>query len=173
MFTFADIRNIAVQIEKNGEETYRWAADRAPDPEMAKTLLWLADEERRHGEQLAVMSTSRVLDADQVELEAMGRHLLQDIVRSQTFSLEREGLNEATDLEDLLTQSIGFEEDTIRFYEILGGFLDDAETIRQLEVIIAQERGHVEQLDRIRAQHRGTSASGRDSQCEESGVHRR
>ena len=33
MFTLSDIRNIAVQIEENGEQTYRRAAERSVDPE--------------------------------------------------------------------------------------------------------------------------------------------
>jgi len=150
MFTLTDVRNIAVQIEQNGEEAYRRAASQVNDPELAHILNWLADEEKNHGELFATIVDERMLTAEEAELEAMGRSLLQDIVRSQTFSLEQRRLGQATSLEDLLNQSIEFETDTIKFYEFLVGFLDDQEGITQLNGIIEQELGHVRQLEQMR-----------------------
>jgi rubrerythrin len=150
MFTLTDVRNIAVQIEQNGEETYRRAASQASDPELARIFSWMADEEKHHGELFAAIIDNRTLTAEQKELEIMGRTLLQDIVRSQTFSLEQQQLGQATGLEDLLLQSIEFETDTIGFYEFLVGFLDDPDAITQLKGIIVQERGHVRQLEQMR-----------------------
>jgi rubrerythrin len=146
MFTLADVLNIAVQIEQNGEKTYR----RASNPELARILSWMADEEKHHGELFAAIIDNRMLTAEQEELEAMGRSLLQDIVRNQTFSLEQQRLGQVTSLEDLLLQSIEFETDTIGFYEFLSGFLDDPDAITQLKGIIEQERGHVRQLEQVR-----------------------
>ena len=150
MFTLTDIRNIAVQIEQNGEETYRRAARQTSDPELAQMLNWLADEEKHHGTLFASIVIKKSLNAEEAELEAMGRSLLQDIVRSQTFSLEQGRLEQATSLEALFNQSIEFEADTIEFYEFLAGFLDDQEAVAQLNDIIEQEREHVRQLEQMR-----------------------
>lgn len=149
MFTLADVRNIAVQIEQNGEETYRRAAHQVSDPQLAQMLLWMAEEEKHHQEVFNSLIVNKPLTGEQAELEAVGRSLLQDIVRSQTFSLEQQQLGEALNLEELLNQSIEFETDTIGFYEFLAGFLDDAEAIAQMQGIIDQERGHVLQLEQI------------------------
>lgn len=149
MFTLTDVRNIAVQIEQNGEETYRRAADQASNPELARIFRWMADEEKHHGELFAAIIDNRTLTAEQKELETMGRSLLQDIVRSQTFSLEQQRLDQGTSLEDLLLQSIEFEADTIGFYEFLAGFLDDPDAITQLKGIIEQERRHIWQLEQM------------------------
>lgn len=149
MFTLADVRNIAMQIEQNGEETYRRAANQVSDPELARVLNWMADEEQQHGELFAAIIANKPLTTEQTELEAMGRSLLQDIVRSQTFSLEQQRLRQAIHLDDLINQSIEFETDTIGFYEFLAGFLDDAEAVAQLNGIIEQERGHVRQLEQM------------------------
>lgn len=149
MFTLADVRNIAVQIEQNGEATYRLAASQTTDSPLKRMLLWMAEEEKQHGEQFNSIIVDKPLTAEQAELEAMGRSLLQDIVRSQTFSLEQQRLGEALNIEELLRQSIEFESDTIDFYEFLAGFLDDAEAIAQMQAIIDQERGHVAQLEQI------------------------
>ena len=160
MFTLTDVCNIAVQIEQNGEETYRWAAHQADDPEQAHVLNWLADEEKRHGELFANIVTERTLTAEEAELEAMGRSLLQDIVRSQTFSLDQKQLAQTSNLEDLLNQSIEFEKDTIEFYEFLIGFLDDPEAIAQIKGIIEQERGHVHQLEKMRIKSNSLALDG-------------
>lgn len=149
MFTLTDIRNIAVQIEQNGEATYRLAANQASSTELRKMLLWMAEEERQHAERFNSMLVNKPLSAEQAELEAMGRSLLQDIVRSQTFSLKQQQLGQARNLEELLRQSIEFETDTIDFYEFLAGFLDAAEAIAQMQDIIEQERGHVQQLEQL------------------------
>lgn len=149
MFTLADVRNIAVQIEQNGEATYRLAANQTTDSQLKKMLLWMAEEEKQHGEQFNRIIVDKPLTAEQAELEAMGRSLLQDIVRSQTFSLEQQRLGEALNIEELLYQSIEFENDTIDFYEFLAGFLDDTEAIAQMQAIIEQERGHVQNLEQV------------------------
>jgi len=149
MFTLADVRNIAVQIEQNGEETYRRAAHQVSDPQLAHILSWMADEEKQHGEVFNSIIVNKPLTGEQAELEAVGRSLLQDIVRSQTFSLEQQQLGQAMSLEEVVHQAIEFETDTIGFYEFLAGFLDDAEAIAQMQGIIEQERGHVLQLEQI------------------------
>lgn len=150
MFTLSDIRNIAVQIEQNGEETYRRAANQVSVPELARVLNWMADEEKHHGELFAAIIANKTLTAEQAELETMGRSLLQDIVRGQTFSLEQQRLGQAINLNDLINQSIEFETDTIGFYEFLAGFFDDAEAVAQLNGIIEQEKGHVRQFEQMR-----------------------
>ena len=152
MFTLSDIRNIAVQIEENGEATYRRAAERSVDPERKRLFTWMADEERGHAEEFANIRADAPLTPEQAELEAMGRELLQDIVRSQTFSLQGRQLAEADDLEELIAQSIEFEQDTIDFYEFLASFLDDPGAMEQMRRIIDQEREHVRQLEAVRAE---------------------
>lgn len=149
MFTLADIRNIAMQIEENGETTYRRAADQVSDPQLKRMLLWLAEEERQHRERFSTIHVDKPLTTEQAQLEAMGRSLLQDIVRSQTFSLEQRQLGQALNLEELLHQSMEFERDTIDFYEFLAGFLDDTDATVQMQTIIEQERGHVQQLEQV------------------------
>lgn len=152
MFTLKDIRSIAVQIEQNGEETYRRAAQRSTDPERKRLFTWMADEERGHAEQFAAIPADAPLTPEQAELEAMGRELLQEVVGNQTFSLQGRQLAEADDLEELIAQSIEFEQDTIDFYEFLVSFLDDPRAVEQMRRIIDQEREHVRQLEAVRAE---------------------
>jgi len=156
MFTIADIRNIAIQIERNGEATYRKAAEAAEDPDLAELFNHMADDEKRHAQWFETIETDSNLTEEQAELEAVGKSILQEMIKDKTFSLNDENLATIDNLADLISESHGFEEDTIIFYEMLNGFIDDPHTLDQLNCIIAEEKKHAEDLkgllDRIAAQ---------------------
>ncbi len=149
MFTIGDIRNIAIQIEKNGEETYRKASKAAKNPQVAEVLAWMADEEKRHAKWFTTLRSNKPLTPEQKEMEAVGRNLLQDMVRGNNFLLDGNELQNAKNVEEVLARSKTFELDTILFYEFLTGFLDDQDAIDQLRRIIEEERNHIMQLERI------------------------
>jgi rubrerythrin len=155
MFTIADIRNIAVQIEKNGEAAYRKAAEKAADPAIAEIFTWMADEEKRHEEWFAAIESDRPLTEEQLELEKMGRRLLQEMVADQTFSLEQDKLQDIQAYSDMLVQSKIFEQDTVLFYEFLLTMIAEPEPRRQLEAIIAEEQRHYKQLEEMQAAEDG------------------
>ena len=150
MFTVADIRNIAIQIERNGEEAYRNAGSLARDPDLAKALIWMADQERSHSQWFETIRSTRPLTPEQEDMEEMGRGLLQDMVKGNTFLLDQKDLESAETVMEVLALSKAFEQDTIVFYEFLLGFLDDDESIRQLKTIIGEERNHICELERLK-----------------------
>lgn len=156
MFTIADIRNIAIQIERNGETTYRQAAAKAADPEIARLLETMADDEKRHAQWFEKIQTDQVLSEEQRQMEQVGKSILQEMVKDKTFSLEEDRLQSGESLEQILAACQGFEEDTILFYEMLSGFIDNTETMDQLRAIIAEEQEHSRQLAEIF----GESAAG-------------
>lgn len=149
MFTIADIRDIAVQIERNGEKAYRQASNDAEDPEIANLFTWMADEEQRHAQWFENIKSDRPLTAEQLELEKMGRQLLQEMVGDQTFSLEREELKQVTSFQEMVVQSKTFEKDTILFYEFLKGVIEDDDVRKQLDMIIAEEQKHADRLEAL------------------------
>lgn len=149
MFRITDIRNIAIQIEKNGEASYRQAAEHATDQKIKEVFAWMADEEQRHREWFEKLQSETKIPPEHAELEQMGKSLLQDMVANQTFSLDQEQLNRTTTLAEVLAQSKAFEEDTILFYKFLLGLIDDDETAQQLEAIIEEERLHAERLEEL------------------------
>ncbi len=154
MFTCEDICAIAVQIEKNGEATYRRAAERAGQPAMAELFLWMARDEQRHARFFAAMGGGRLDPAAASEADRLGRDLLQEMVRAQTFGLDADLLAASNDVEGFLSQSVAFEEDTILFYQFLADLVDDPEVRRQLAAIIDEERRHVEMLIGMAGQER-------------------
>jgi rubrerythrin len=149
MFTIGDIKNIAIQIEQNGEESYRAASQISKDPKITEILLWMAEEEKRHANWFANLQSSKPLTSEQKEIEAMGKALLQDMIRGNNFLLDQEGLNSAQTVQEVIDISRSFEEDTILFYEFLLGFMDDDETSAQLKTIIEEEKGHIRKLTEI------------------------
>ncbi|NNK13923.1 MAG: ferritin family protein [Desulfofustis sp.] len=149
MFTIADIRDIAIQIELNGEKAYRAASKNAAHPLIAEIFTWMADEEKRHARWFESIESDQKLTEEQIELEKMGRQLLQEMVAGQTFSLEQNSLQKSASSEAMLVQAGSFEQDTILFYEFLKGIMDSEDACRQLDKIIEEERRHFEQLEEM------------------------
>jgi rubrerythrin len=146
MFTREDLRDIAIQIERNAETSYRQASKNAKDPKIAQTLLWMADQEKHHAQWFSNMVPFPEIPAQNQALFEMGRELLLGSVQNQTFSLDSAEIAGMQLLPELLDRSIEFEKDTILFYEMLRGFMDDATVLSQLEAIIAEERKHIDTI---------------------------
>ncbi len=122
MFTIGDIRNIAIQIEKNGEETYRKASEVVENPEIKELLVWMADQEEKHAKWFSSLEADQPLTKEQQELENVGKNLLQDMIKGSTFLLNQDELKNSSTLKEVLDQAVAFEKDTILFYEFLIGF---------------------------------------------------
>jgi rubrerythrin len=160
MFTLNDICDIAIQIERNGERIYREAGKRSDDLRMAQLFNWMADEERRHGQWFQDLRLPSRVSPEHEEIESMGRSLLQEMMENQPFSLEDNRMLTVIDLSSLLDLSIEFEQDTIMFYEMLRSFIDEAETGEQLDRVIAEELGHVRQLELMRGIYAKNTGDG-------------
>ena len=160
MFTLGDIRNIAIQIEKNGEETYRKASKAAKDPQVAEMLAWMAEEEKCHVNWFTSLKSNKPLTAEQQEIERMGRMLLQDMIKDNNFLIDENELTSARNVDEVVAKSKAFELDTILFYEFLIEFLDEKEVISQLRKIIKEERNHIEKLEQI---ENSTGCNNRES----------
>jgi rubrerythrin len=160
MFTLSDICSIAVQIENNGERIYRAAGRRADDPQIAQLFNWMADEEMQHAQWFRGLELPSQVPSGHEEIESMGRSLLQEMMKDQVFSLEEDRLLAVADLKSLFDLSMEFEQDTILFYEALRSFIDDADTVQQLNRVIGEEDGHLRQLERLKGLYAGKGAGG-------------
>jgi rubrerythrin len=155
MFTLNDICSIAVQIEKNGERIYRAAGRKTDDPQTSQLFNWMADEEMHHAQWFKSLDLPSRVPPGHEEIESMGRSLLQEMMKDQAFSLEEERLLEVADLDRLFELSMEFEQDTILFYEALRSFIDDDDTVLQLNRVISEEDGHLHQLERLKGLYAG------------------
>lgn len=146
MFNLGDIIDLAVRLEKNGENTYRKAMKEITDPNLSSVLKQLALDELEHEtwfEDLRKRVGSTGIDP---ELDAMGKMMLQNILGDQAFSISNADFSQIENVKELLTLSIEFEKDTILFYELILGFIEDQKTIESLNAIIEEENRHVQVL---------------------------
>ena len=144
MFTLNEIYDLAIQIEKNGENYYREAEKKVSETSLKTMFLRLADQEAKHTTWFNEKKESLKAGSEILELDQMSSQMLKDILGNQRFSLGEVELEHMSKVEDLLSMAIEFEEDTIIFYGMLRSLIKDDETLKGLDEIIEEEKLHIE-----------------------------
>ena len=160
MFTAEEILDIAVRIEKNGEQHYRNAIEMAANPRIAALLGWMADEEKQHAELFQKMKESIPSSANNPVADAFGHEILDKILGSQSFSLEEVDFGKIDQVKDLIGVFIEFEEDTVLFYQMLESFLQNDEARLELRRVIEEENRHIKKLKDFLTSESGMVADG-------------
>lgn len=143
MFTAQDILDIAIRLESNGEKTYLEACRHTTDEALKSLLNWISMEEQAHARWFSELKKRLSIGEDHHLLAEMSKALVEDIVQGQAFSLQEVDFS-TIDTPDLMVRTfIGFEDDTIGFYEVLKSFIDDPAIAGQLEQIIDEEKNHI------------------------------
>lgn len=143
MFNAQDILDIAIRLENNGEKTYRDARQYTPDESMKALLAWIAEEEHNHARWFSQLKARLKKGEDHHLMMEMSRALVEDVVQGQTFSLQEVDFKIINTPDRMIRTFIGFEEDTIAFYEILKTLIDEPTIASQMEQIIDEERKHI------------------------------
>ncbi len=145
MFTVRDIYDLAIRIEENGERFYRQAMGEVSSPRLKKLLEWNADEEAEHREFFKEKKNAirDPKDAEDELAEQMSGFVLRDAVSDHAFSLEEVDFSKIFDEKELIRKAIGFEQDSITFYELIASFISDPATLEEIENIKEEERKHV------------------------------
>ena len=157
MFSIAEIIEIAVQIEKNGERVYREAIGRSKNPELDHLLLRMAEEELEHADWFLTLQDEIEKSRDRPQVKEMDAEMVENLIGEKAFSLADVNFSRVKNSDDLIDIFIEFENDTILFYEILKTFLLDEKTIEHLEKIIREEASHVEKLKDLRSRNQPPS----------------
>jgi len=147
MFSMRDIFDLAIKIERNGEEFYRDALKKISNPELKSLLEWLIDEEVKHQDWFSERREKIKNKAVDLQMEAMGSSILTGVLGDQSFSLKEADLSKIDNVKDLIQLAAEFEKDTVLFYEMIGSFIEDTETSEKLNEIIAEENRHIELLE--------------------------
>lgn len=147
MFSLGEIVDLAIQIENNGEKSYRKAQKEALNPEISSMLEWLANDEKDHKQWFNDMKNTIDGDIEDPKLEEMGRDILNSVLGEQAFSMSDADFSEINNITALLELSIEFENDTILFYEMIKGFIDDGKVLSGIDKIINEEKKHVKRLE--------------------------
>ena len=147
MFSMKEVFDLAIQIEKNGEQYYRDAIKKISNPSLSSMFEWLADQEEKHQSWFSERKEKLETKGDDLELAEMSGSILQSILGDQSFSLKEADLSKIDGVEALIQLAIEFEKDSILFYEMIGSFIEDSETSEKLNEIIAEENRHIELLE--------------------------
>ncbi|MBM9519282.1 ferritin family protein [Desulforhopalus vacuolatus] len=151
MFTIADIYNIAIQVEKNGEKEYEKAAIKTSLPKLRELYTWMAQQEGLHANWFAQLMLEKPEQSkSQQELNTMGREMLQKIIRESHFPVEEKELEEITDPLDAVNFAILQEKETITLYQFIFSLVEDREVKTDLQKIVAEEEGHITILEKMR-----------------------
>ena len=162
MFSIREVIDLAIQIEKNGEQYYRNAIQKISNPSLQSMLEWLADEEGKHQSWFSERKERLETEGDDLEMEEMGSDILQGILGDQSFSLKEADLSKIDGVEALIQLAVEFEKDSILFYEMIGSFIEDRETSEKLNEIIAEENHHIEILEDFQDTERSSFVEGEE-----------
>lgn len=143
MFSLAEVYDLGIRIEKNGEKFYRDAMKQAWSKPIADMLKQLAEEEVKHVDFFVKRMDSLEQKRQNPLLDEMSTSMLKDILGDQTFSLKETDVSKIRSVDELVALAIEFEKDTILFYEMVGSFMTDEQAARELKEIIEEEKRHV------------------------------
>jgi rubrerythrin len=146
MFTRQDILDIAIRLEENGERTYLAACAHAPVQDLQALLTWIAGEERNHAKWFGELKDRLEKGEDHALMAEFSQALVEDVVQGQTFSLQEVDFTAIASVDEMIRTFIGFEDDTVAFYELLKSFINDPPTAAQLDAIIAEEKKHIDRF---------------------------
>ncbi len=146
MFTMDDLFDIAIKMEKNGEAVYVDSITKLSQRNIKEMLQWMADEEAAHRKWFRDQKNKLSLEIDETNLKQMVPDVISQVMGEKTLSLNEIDFSKIENIADLLQTCIGFEEETIMFYEMLGMFIDDEHVLKGLKQIILEEKKHASKL---------------------------
>lgn len=149
-FRAAEMVEIAVQLEQNGQAFYQEAANRAEDPETKRLLEFLTQEERRHEvafrQMLPEEKEHRPAEQYPGEKSAYIQALLEErLLPTEEIVAKVVTLGSEAAVLDF---ALGFEKDTVLFYYEMRHMMGQAQK-PIMDDILAQEKLHVERLQRL------------------------
>jgi len=146
VFSTAEILDLAVQIEQNGETVYRDAIGMLSNPELISMLNWMADEEAQHAKWFGSLKEKLESQSANPFVEEMSRELFKDVLGEKNFSHAEVDFSKISNVDELMMIFIEFERDSILFYEMLEPFIENDHTLADLRQIIAEENSHISKL---------------------------
>jgi len=146
-----DLFEIATKIEKNGESVYTNATEKIKDQNLKSMLKWMANEEASHAQWFTDKKNSLHLEIEETRLKKMVPQVFQEMMGDNTLGLEEVDFSEIKTVSHLLDTFIGFENDTIMFYELLETFIQEEKILDGLKNIILEEKSHIQKLESMKA----------------------
>jgi rubrerythrin len=148
-FNADEVFEMAEQIERNGAEFYRKAADTVTgDPEGREFLIKLAEMEEDHEDVFAEIRTSLTDDQRSATVadpndDALG--YLRSLADTRVFFNKE---IDTSSMEEILKAAVTTEKDSIAFYLGMKEMVSDRRGKEKIEEIIKEEMDHIRLLSR-------------------------
>lgn len=151
-FSGSEVIELGVQIEVNGMDFYSDAAKNISDAKVKDTFNFLAGEERRHIEVFRkLLETVESYEPRESYPEEYFQYM-NALASNHVFTQKGKGREIAKAVKDerqALDMAMGFENDSMLFYEAMKKIVNTAEH-PLLEELIRQEKGHYRMLSEIK-----------------------
>jgi len=156
-FNTDELMELAIQIEKNGKEYYALMTDRSENPKVKEVFEYLGKEEQSHLENFIKIRESMAASqseepfeiADEYNTPEMFEYLnaLSDGRVFPNLLSHAEIAKEISSDEQAVYHAIGFEKDTVLFFQEILSILGPVDQNRGLvEELIRQEKIHIARL---------------------------
>lgn len=151
-FNAIEVFEIAEQIERNGAQFYRKAAELFNDSAICTMFIELADWEIKHeqifndmGKQLVKVNEKTT--TPRLEKKQLDPKLMACLAVFGTVSEPLHRLKSIEKIEDILKTAIEKEKDSITFYEGLKDFAPSSDDKNKVDDIIKEEMHHIKILN--------------------------
>jgi rubrerythrin len=141
--TLESVLDLAVWLEKNGQQFYATARDLTDDVKMEQLFTYLMEEEQRHCD-IYTQLFEQHIQTTTANMPLLGEyaHFIDLLIRELTSNLI---IEETTTAEQLLWKALRFEKDTLLYFnEICDMFDNDSAVI--IDSICREERKHIRKL---------------------------
>lgn len=148
IFNSDEIFEIAIQIEKNGQDFYRKAAKIVTNAEISKFLISLAEMEVGH-EELFIELKKSLSDYPKNEFPDMDDQLaqyLKSYANGKVFdpsSAPEEKINGEMSIQDIFDVAINFERESVIFFTLVKEMVPEAFGQDKIDVLIKEEITHI------------------------------
>lgn len=151
-FEANDIFEIAMRIEENGGNFYRFAVQLAKDEKTKEVFQRLADDEDRHGKifrnMLSNIETHSLPEGYSEEYGSYLRNYVDSNIIFTKETMEKE-LTKIKDVTSALDFAIRREMDSILYYQEIKAFVS-RDQHKIIDEIVEEERSHFETLSALR-----------------------
>jgi rubrerythrin len=109
-------------------------------------LEWMADEEKAHADFFSGLINKPAPFSKSPFVEEMDAGFLKELIGGNSLSLNEVDFAKVDTVDELLNIFIGFEEDSILFYQMILPMIDDSSTLAEVERIVSEEKIHIRKL---------------------------
>jgi rubrerythrin len=148
IFAASEVVELGIQIEKNGRDFYQALAKQSKNEAAKKVFTFLAGEEEKHIRVFqAILEKAQKYEPQGLDADEYFAYM-NALASEHIFTQKDQGAQVAAAIksdQEAIAKGIGFEEDSIVFYEGMKKIVPSHET-KVIDELIAQEQKHLKQL---------------------------